>query len=179
MPNRRREAPDPGTTGSVRLRPAAPRDRDLIRRWLARADIQDWWGPISQTDVEVTIALDSEHAICRIIESGGAAIGYAHAIDASVWGAELPEDLAPGTWDLDLFIASEEHRGQGAGQVALALLKEEVFATTLAVGVCVFPSIKNERAVRAYEKAGFRWQRIWHDPAMGPSWFMIAERPRM
>ncbi len=163
---------------AITLRPAARRDRDMIRRWLARPDIQDWWGPLSQTEAEVTIALDSASAICRIIEAGGNAIGYAHAIDASVWGDELPDDLKPGTWDLDLFIASEEHRGQGAGAAALALLKDDVFATTLAVAVCVFPSIKNERAVRAYEKAGFRWQRIWHDPAIGPSWFMVAERPR-
>lgn len=160
----------------ITLRPAAARDRDTIRRWLARADIQEWWGPVSQTEAEVTVALESPSAICRMIEADGVPIGYAHAIDAATWGDELPEDLEPGTWDLDLFIASEEHRGQGAGAAALALLKDEVFATTLAVAVCVFPSIKNERAVRAYEKAGFRWKRIWHDPALGPSWFMVAER---
>lgn len=163
---------------SITLRPATLRDQALIRRWLARADIQDWWGPLSQTEAEVKIALESEHAICRIIEAGGEPIGYAHAIDAAIWGDALPEELVPGTWDLDLFIASEEHRGKGAGQMALTLLKDEVFSTTLAVAVCVFPSIRNERAVRAYEKAGFRWQRIWHDPAAGPSWFMVAERPK-
>lgn len=162
----------------ITLRPATNRDRDTIRRWLARADIQDWWGPLSQTEAEVTIALESASAICRMIEADGEAIGYAHAIDAAEWGADLPDDLQPGTWDLDLFIAAEEHRGMGAGAAALALLKDEVFATTLACAVCVFPSIKNERAVRAYEKAGFRWQRIWHDPASGPAWFMVAERPR-
>ena len=166
------------TVTNISLRPAMRADGDMIRRWLARPDIQDWWGPLSQTEAEVNIALHSGHAICRIIESGGVAIGYAHAIDATMWGDALPDELEPGTWDLDLFIASEEHRGKGAGQGALAQLKAEVFATTLAVAVCVFPSIKNERAVRAYEKAGFCWKRIWHDPAMGPSWFMVAERPR-
>ena len=34
----------------------------------------------------------------------------------------------------------------------------------------------NKRAIRSYEKAGFRWKRVWNDPNMGPSWFMIAER---
>lgn len=162
----------------VRLRPAQRADWDLIRSWLARPDIEAWWGPRSATEAEVSIALGSEHALCRIIEAGGTPVGYAHAIDAVVWGEELPDDLAPGTWDLDLFIASEEHRGRGVGQAALTQLKDEVFATTLATAVCVFPSIRNERAVRAYEKAGFSWKRIWNDPYMGPSWFMIAERPR-
>jgi aminoglycoside 6'-N-acetyltransferase len=33
--------------------------------------------------------------------------------------------------------------------------------------------------VRAYEKAGFRWKRIWNDPYAGPSWFMVAERKQV
>lgn len=162
----------------VRLRPARRADWDLIRGWLQRADIEAWWGPRTATEAEVNIALNSRHALCRIIEADGVPVGYAHAVDATAWGEELPQDLPAGTWDLDLFIASEEHRGKGVGQAALAELKQEVFSTTLATAVCVFPSIRNERAVRAYEKAGFRWQRIWNDPQMGPSWFMLAERPR-
>ena len=164
------------TASSVRLRPATQADWVTIRSWLARPEIQDWWGPLSATEAEVNIALRSQHAICRLIEVDEGPVGYCHAIDATVWGEDLPDDLEPGTWDLDLFIASEAYRGKGVGQAALALLKAEVFATTLAVAVCVFPSVRNERAVRAYERAGFRWQRIWNDPHYGPSWFMVAER---
>lgn len=162
----------------IGLRPATRADFGLIRKWLARPDIQDWWGPVSATEAEVNMALASEHALCRIIEADGAPVGYAHAVDATLWGDNLPEDLEPGTWDLDLFVAAEEHRGKGVGQAALALFRDEVFATTLAVAVCVFPSVRNERAVRAYEKAGFSWQRVWHDPKTGPAWFMVAKRPR-
>lgn len=164
------------TTGSIKLVKATRAEFDLIRRWLRRPDIQDWWGPSSATEAEVNIALGSAHAICRIIEADGKPIGYAHAVDATVWGESLPQDLDPGTWDLDLFVADEAHRGKGAGQQALMLLKAEVFQTTLAVCVSVFPSVKNERAVRAYEKAGFRWKRVWNDPYMGPSWFMVSYR---
>ncbi len=163
---------------SVRLRPATHTDWPLIRSWLARPEIQRWWGPQASTEAEVLMALDSAHAICRIIEVGGAAAGYAHAVDATLWGEALPDDLAPGTWDLDIFIAAEGYRGRGVGQSALRLLKDEVFQTTLAVAVCVFASIENEPAVRAYEKAGFQWRRVWHDPVLGPEWFMVAERPR-
>ncbi len=161
----------------VQLKPATRRDAGLIRSWLITPDIQEWWGPLSSTEAEVNIALSSGHAICRLIECDGEAVGYCHAIDATLWGDQLPDALEPGTWDLDIFVASERHRGQGIGQIALAALKDEVFSTTLAVAVCVFPSIRNERAVRAYEKAGFKWQSIWNDPHAGPSWFMVAARP--
>src|SRR5262249_8653945 len=121
---------------AVRLRSAGRSDWDLIRGWLARPDIQDWWGPLAATEAEVNMALSSAHAICRIIEADGVPVGYAHAVDATLWGESLPQDLEPGTWDLDLFIASEEHRGRGVGHAALALLKDEVFASHLAVAVC-------------------------------------------
>ena len=162
----------------VLLRPARRDDWPTIRRWLKRQDIQDWWGPSSATAAEVLLALDSPSAMCRMISSNatGETIGYGHAIDAATWGANLPDDLAPGTWEIDLFIASEVHRGHGAGAAALSLLKAEVFETTLAVAVAVFPLIANERAVRAYEKAGFRWKRVWEDPIAGPAWFMTVER---
>lgn len=142
-------------------------------------DVEAWWGPASATQAEVRIAMTSGHAMCRIIDVDGVAAGYAHAVDATLWGEDLPQELAPGTWDVDLFIALREQRGRGVGAKALRLLTAEVFATTMALAVCVFPSVRNEAAVRAYEKAGFRWQRIWNDPLMGPSWFMVAERPSL
>lgn len=160
----------------VILRPASEADWPLISRWLARPDIEDWWGPAASTEAEIRLALEQTAAISRIIEVDGVAVGYAHAVDAAIWGEALPDDLAPGTWDLDIFIASETHRGQGVGQTALRLLRDEVFETTLAIAVAVFPSIANERAVRAYERAGFHAKRVLRNGAYGLSWFMVAER---
>lgn len=162
----------------VSLRPLAGSDQDRIRVWLRQPEIEAWWGPASATSAEVLIAQQSRLAICRIIEVDGEAVGYCHAIDATLWGDDLPEELEPGTWDLDIFIAAAGHRSQGVGLQALELLKAEVFSTTLATAVCVFASIRNEAAVRNYEKAGFAWQRIWNDRAVGPSWFMVARRPK-
>ena len=115
----------------------------------------------------------------RIVESAGAPIGYAHAVEIGLWGAAPPPEIPTGTWDIDLFIASDEHRGRGLGGAALSLLADEAFATTLAVACCGFVSVRNEAAVRAYERAGFRWQRICHDPLLGASWLMLKERPAL
>ncbi|MGE5267260.1 MAG: GNAT family N-acetyltransferase [Deltaproteobacteria bacterium] len=159
------------------LRPVGQGDLDQIRRWLRQPEVEAWWGPASATLAEVQIAVQSPSALCRIIEVDGVAVGYCHAIDAQIWGDHLPDELQPGTWELDVFIASAAHRGQGFGLKALELLKSEVFSTTLAPAVCLFASIRNEAAVRAYEKAGFRWQSVWTGPGTGPSWFMVAVRP--
>lgn len=162
----------------VRLRPVRDDDWPMIRGWLGRADIEQWWGPRASSEAAVILALGSDHAICRIIDADGTPVGYVHALDAALWGESLPDELAPGTWDIDLFIASGAYRNRGVGARALTEIRDEVFATTLAVAVCIFAAVANERAVRAYEKAGFRWRKVWNDPVAGPSWFMTADRPR-
>jgi RimJ/RimL family protein N-acetyltransferase len=166
-----------GSPTGIRLRPATPEDRFRIRRWLAAPEVQAWWGNAASAEAEITLAMGSEAALARIIESGDEPIGYAHAVEIGLWGQERPDQLAPGTWDIDLFIAEESRRGRGLGSIALALLTEEVFATTLAVACCAVVSVRNEAGVRAYEGAGFRWQRIWNDPLFGPSWLLLKERP--
>lgn len=169
---------DFAATEDIHLRPATDADWAMVRRWLRLPAVEKWWGPASSTEAEVIKALGASHSIARIIEWQGRPVGYAHAVDAMTWGDELPEDLEAGTWDMDIFIAEPAARGRGLGPVALAELRSEVFSTTLATSVCVFTSIDNEQAVRAYEKAGFEWRRIWHDPLQGPVWLMITERPR-
>lgn len=160
----------------IALRPVSRSHLAQIRRWLRQPEVEAWWGPASGTVAAVQIAMESPSALCRIIEVKGVAVGYCHAIDAQIWGDRLPDDLQPGTWELDVVIASTGHRGHGVGLKALELLKSEVFSTTLAPAVCVFASIRNEAAVRAYERAGFRWQSVWTGTASGPSWFMVAQR---
>lgn len=163
-------------TATVVLRPAVAADRDLIRAWLADPAVQRWWGTLASAEAEFTLAMSSTSAICRIIEAGGEPVGYAHAVDATMWGGELPDGLPPGTWDIDLFVGSPTYRGRGIGQCALRLLTDEVFTTTLAVACCIFASVRNEAAIRAYEKAGYRWVRIVEDAIFGPSWMLLRDR---
>ena len=140
--------------GAVRLRRASRADWDLIRGWLARPDIEARWGPRSATEAEVDIASTPSMPSAASSRPAARPVGYAHAVDATMRARSYTRSGA-GHVDLDLFIASEDHRGQGVGQSALTLLKDEVFGTTFAIAVCIFPSVKPRRAVRAYEKAGF------------------------
>ncbi len=121
--------------------------------------------------------MDSDAALARVIELGSEPVGYAQAVEIGLWSQERPEGLAPGTWDIDLFIAEESQRGRGLEATALELLAEEVFTTTLAVACCAVVPVRNEAGVRACERAGFRWQRIWNEELLGPSWVMLKERP--
>lgn len=178
-----------GAIADVRLRPATDGDWGMIRRWLAEPAVIRWWGPKATTEAEVMVAMGSSAALSRIIEVDRKPIGYAHALDAALLGEDLPGGVEVGTWDIDLFVASAEYRGRGVGARALELIRDEVFETTLAPAVSIFVSVGNERAVRAYEKAGFRWRTVVQGVRSGagtgsgtgavrdPEWLMTAERP--
>ncbi len=161
---------------SVSLRPATAADRFLIRRWLAEPHVAAWWGTRDSAEAKITLAMESSSALCRMIVVDGTPAGYAHAVDLGLSGEPLPRDVPPGAYEIDAFIGSAQHRGQGIGGTAVRLLTGEVFANTLSSACCVFPSIRNETAVRAFEKAGFAWRRIWQDPIAGPRWTMVMER---
>ena len=163
---------------ALTLRPATPQDRFGIRRWLTEPDLRAGWGNAASAEAEINLAMASAAALCRLIECAGTPVGYAHALEVGLLGDERPADLAPGTWHVNFLIAAREHRGQGAESAALALLTDEVFATTLAVACAGVVSIRNEAAARAYERVGFRWRRIWDDRLLGPAWLMLKERPR-
>lgn len=166
---------------AVRLREATDNDWPTIRRWLAQPEVIRWWGPKATSEAEVLLALGTPQALCRIIEAQDeaerwSAVGYAHALDAGLILDPLPADLPAGTWAIDLFVASPAHRGKGVGARALRMMRDEVFGTTLAIAACVIVGVGNEKAVRAYEAAGFTWRSIIRDPVTGPEWVMVAER---
>ena len=116
------------------------------------------------------LATQSPSALVRIVARDGEAIGYTHAVDLG------DRRLPAATWHADVFIGAALWRGQGLGADALNLLREEVFATTLAAGLAVRVSIRNERAVRAIERAGFKWHAVMPDALLGPCWVLMAAR---
>jgi RimJ/RimL family protein N-acetyltransferase len=175
-PRNRRSAPMMNKV-AVSLRPALAEDRFRIRRWLTEPGIEDWWSNAASAEAEINLGMCSQAAICRIVECEGTPIGYAHALEIGLWAEERPSELTPGTWHIGYFLTSAQPRDGSLGSAVLTLLAEEVFATTLAVACSGVVSIRNEAAARAYERAGFRWRRIWSDRLLGPSWLMLKERP--
>jgi aminoglycoside 6'-N-acetyltransferase len=167
--------------GELRLLPATDADWPMIRGWLAAPEIIRWWGPKASTEAEVMLAMSTPQAICRIVvaaqpQGQALPIGYAHAVDAGLIGTPHLSALPAGTWHIDLFVSSPEHRGRGFGARILEQMCEELFTSTLALNASVLVAVGNEKAVRAYERAGFRWQAVVRDKSRGAEWLMIAPR---
>ncbi|MBU1209880.1 MAG: acetyltransferase [Alphaproteobacteria bacterium] len=161
----------------VTLRPFTPVDWPRLLKWLRDPAVERWWGSPSSSEAGIRLVLETTSALGRMIEVAGRPVGYTHAIDAACWGEQLPDVLPQWTWDVDIFIGEPEFRGRHVGEAALDLLADEVFSTTFAMALSVFVSVRNESAVRAYERAGFKWVTVWEDSVAGPEWLMLRKRP--
>jgi len=167
---------EPSLATPVSLRPLADEDRPLVRSWTSDNAVRAWWGSPAALEAELAIALESESAICRMIEADGVAIGYCHAFDSGLMDARAGRGSEPGIWQCTFFVGSETHRGRGIGATALDLLAREVLSTTLAIGCETRVPVRSESAIRDIEAKGFRWRHIERDDALGPCWVLRRER---
>ena len=86
----------------IRLRPATPEDRFLIRRWLADPEVQSWWGTAASAEAEITLAMASAARSA----AHHRARRHSHRLrpcgrDRAVGRREPPEGVPAGTWDVD------------------------------------------------------------------------------
>ena len=143
-----------------------PSDYELIVRWRNEPHVREWWDP---DDPPMTLASAIEEyradtregspATACILERGNEPIGFLQFFrwsdepsDAEVLGISLEEDA----WGLDLFIGEPSHVGSGVGPRVIDLLCRFLFEERSASSVALVAAQDNARALRAYEKAGFR-----------------------
>ncbi len=161
---------------NVALEPLTPTDWDRVRAWLRQPEIQAWWGGLAAAEAEIAIAGDSPSALPRMIVADGLPIGYGQALDADLVRSARTVGLPIGAYIVALFIADPAHRRRGAGEAALAALTREVFSSTLAVACATVVPLRYEPAVRAAERAGYRWIGVSRDIGADQSWLMVKER---
>ncbi|MCP4004549.1 MAG: acetyltransferase [bacterium] len=159
----------------VRLEPFDPElHSQRLRDWLHRPHVARWWGD-PQLALESSLRCSPEsHAVIVV---GGAPVGYLcwRTPPQNELEAAGLTDLPEGLVDIDVFIGEPEFMGRGVGPRSLGLLlarwRMDPSVTVAGVGT----SVSNERAIRAFEKAGFRRFREFQDPEFGGCWYMVVE----
>jgi aminoglycoside 6'-N-acetyltransferase len=156
---------------SVRLTGFEPsHDLRLLEAWVRRSHVMPWWG-----DPELALAAARQHPLAAeaLIVVDAQPVGYV------CWQRPPSEDLAaaglsdlpPGLVDVDILIGEPTFLGQGPAALSQLLAKlhaEGVPAVGLAAAVA------NHRALKAYEKAGFRPFRDFHEGGQDMRYFLKA-----
>lgn len=138
-----------------------PRHLPQLRVWLRRPHVARWWGDPDYTSAAVRRHPSTNHALITV---DARPVGYL------CWQKLQPEELAAAGLtdlpadlvDVDILIGEPDVMGQGVGPQALLLLLKRLRSEGVSVvGICT--AADNQRALRAYEKAGFRSYRSFHE----------------
>jgi RimJ/RimL family protein N-acetyltransferase len=164
---------------ALRFRPLARADLPLLHEWLKRPHVAEWWD--DQRDLESILRTFGDSAMIRmyLVCMDQEPIGYIQAYrlmggDPAWW----TEETDPGARGIDQFLANAEQLGQGLGSSMVRQFVESLFADPAVAVVQADPSLRNRRAIRAYEKAGFRRVRQVVTPD-GPAVLMRVRRAEL
>jgi aminoglycoside 6'-N-acetyltransferase len=127
----------------VVLRPLEPRDAPALRAALATPEVAAWWGAVPDG-----FPLEDEPEATR----------FTVLVDEEIAGmVQYTEEREPDYRhaELDVFL-HPDHHGHGAGTDAMARLARHLLEDRGHHRLILSVSVDNARAIRAYEKVGFR-----------------------
>jgi aminoglycoside 6'-N-acetyltransferase-1b/aminoglycoside 6'-N-acetyltransferase-2 len=169
---------------AVTLRPMTDDDIPMLHDWLARPHIARWWrgheqrqATLDETRAQYRAeVLANERVTPYIAMLGDDAIGYAQSYVALASGDGWWEDETdPGVRGIDQSLARPELLGKGLGTKLASALVELLFSDPGVTTIQTDPSPDNPRAIRCYEKAGFRKVKMVTTPD-GPAVYMVRTR---
>jgi aminoglycoside 6'-N-acetyltransferase len=135
----------------VRLRPVIPDDLPTLLSILDEPEVARWWRRAEWERVDelgaVTFAIELKAAGAAIAAVGGAVVGciqFSEETDPDYFSAAV-----------DIFVGTAA-QGRGAGPDAMRTLIRWLFGVRGHHRLTVDPAAENVRAVRVYEKLGFR-----------------------
>ena len=139
--------------------PLTRADYPLMRHWLAQPHVRAWWG---WPEVELKMIereLDAGIVDMRIVHHDDTPFAYVQDYPAQHWPMPHYADLPTGARAIDTFLGDPAYLGQGHAQRYLRA-RATALCEAGAPMVVVDPSPDNERAVRAYRRAGFLGDEI-------------------
>ena len=140
---------------SYDFRPATEKDLPMIAAWLGEPHVAEWWDDPETEIAAIANHIDSISVEPLIVELDGEPIGYLQSYDPHLEDGHPYADQPFGTLGIDLSIGRPELVGIGHGSAIVRQFAEQLFEEG-APRVIIDPHPANERAIRAYEKAGFR-----------------------
>jgi aminoglycoside 6'-N-acetyltransferase len=148
-------------------------DLPLIKHWLEQPHVLEWWGSTHEQFEIVSGDLQVETMQQYIVSLGERPFAYIQCYDPGNWPEGGLGDHPPGTVGIDQFIGEADMVNRGHGSVFIKAFVDARIADG-APRVITDPDPANERAIRAYEKAGLRRAHLV-DTSEGVALLMIRD----
>jgi aminoglycoside 6'-N-acetyltransferase len=137
------------------FRALTAKDLPLVATWLKQPHVAEWWGDADEALEEVRQAMDDVATEALIVELDGKPIAYLQSYDPHLEDDHPYQDQPFGTLGIDVSIGDPALVGIGHGSAIIRQFADELFAEG-APRLIIDPDPANARAIRAYEKAGFK-----------------------
>jgi len=145
------------------FRPMTEADLPLVRGWLAKPHVREWWGDPREQLALVRDDFDDPAMEQFIVATADRPFAYLQSYDPSAWPEGGLGEHPGGTRGIDQFIGEAHMVGRGHGSAFIRAFTEGLLSAG-APRVVTDPDPENGRAVRAYEKAGFQKARLVDTP---------------
>lgn len=155
------------------FRPFTAQDLPLMADWLTRPHMLQWWGNPDEELALLREDLDHPAMDQYMVLAEDAPIAYMQCYRLTVWNdgfGPQPE----GTRGIDQSIGEPELLGRGHGSAFIRQFTDALLASGVP-RVVTDPDPDNARAIRCYEKAGFRQTHIVDTPD-GPALLMVRDQ---
>lgn len=128
------------------LRPATPADAEALTAILADPEVARWWG-----------RYDAERVRAELVNGAGSVVYVIEADDQVVGSVQYFEEPAPDYRhaSIDLFL-HPGWQGKGLGTDAVRTIARHLVHDRGHHRLAIDPAVDNERAIRAYQRVGFR-----------------------
>src|SRR5436305_7938503 len=157
---------------SYQFRPMVTGDLPLVREWLAREHVREWWGDPNEQFGLVSGDMNEPAIDQYIVSLDAAPLGYLQCYRLTDWNICFgPQPEA--TRGIDQMIGEPDMIGRGHGSDFIRAFIEGMLATGTP-RIVTDPDPNNARAIRAYEKAGFAKDKLV-DTRDGAALLMVCD----
>ena len=162
------------------FRPLTAAELPLLHDWMTRPHVAAVWTPTPSADELREDFLshpeDPSYPRAYIAHLDGEAVGFIQSyVAAYAGGGWWPDERDPGVVGIDQFLADESRLNRGIGSAMVRAFVDRLLDDPTTTRVQTDPSPTNARAIRSYEKAGFRRVGQVETPD-GTALLMIRER---
>ena len=146
----------------IQFHPVSAAHSEMLFRWLSTPEVRKWWGDPQE---ELNLIMNRNEpgmgdADGYIVQVNEIPTAYIQVWDATKldgnWKEEEPwlRDVPKGTLGIDILIGEPNMIGKGLGGNIIKAFSKKLFSQG-ATRLMIDPDAGNERAIKAYTKAGF------------------------
>lgn len=171
------------TNSPWQFRPLGATDRPMFADWRARPHVTEWWGAADpMAEVAEFYAASITGTVphwCYIAKLHGEATEFIQSYTPTAFHDDgwWLDEHDPTLRGIDQFLANARQLGYGLGTAMVRAFVAQLFGNDPTITrIQTDPSPLNARAIRCYEKAGFRGHAEVETPD-GRAWLMYCDRP--